>query len=163
MRHKIIISRADGVNAAYELCGLVRRAIVTTLDEEGVYVPCEVNVLFTDNEGIREINNEMRGIDSATDVLSFPMYELSPGDFDIDAEMLDEENCRLPLGDMALSIDRIKEQAVEYGHSLSREAAYLTVHSVLHLLGYDHLDEGEMKKQMRRREEEIMTRLRLPQ
>ena len=73
MRHKIIISRADGVNAAYELCGLVRRAIVTALDAEGVYVPCEISVLFTDNGGIREINNDMRGVDSATDVLSFPM------------------------------------------------------------------------------------------
>jgi len=162
MRHKIIISRADGVNAAYELCGLVRRAIVTALDAEGVYVPCEISVLFTDNEGIREINNDMRGVDSATDVLSFPMYEFTPGEFEVDSMMLDEESCRLPLGDMALSIDRIKEQAVDFGHSLSREAAYLTVHSVLHLLGYDHLDEGEMKKQMREREEEIMTELRLP-
>lgn len=163
MKHKIIFSRADGVNKAYELCGLVRRAIVTALDEEGVYVPCEISVLFTDNEGIREINKEMRDVDSATDVLSFPMYEFRPGDFEVDAEMLDEENCRLPLGDMALSIDKIKEQAADFGHSLSREAAYLTVHSVLHLLGYDHLDEGEMKRQMREREEAIMDVLRLPQ
>ncbi|MBR6522302.1 MAG: rRNA maturation RNase YbeY [Oscillospiraceae bacterium] len=163
MRHKIIFSRADGVNSAYELCGLVRRAIVTALEAEDVYVPCEVSVLFTDNEGIREINNEMRGVDSATDVLSFPMYEFTPGEFEVDADMIDEESQRLPLGDMALSIDRIREQAKDFGHSLSREAAYLTVHSVLHLLGYDHLDEGEMKKQMRKREEEIMAELRLPQ
>ncbi len=163
MKHKIIISRSGSANAAYELCGLVRRAIVSALDAEGVYLPCEISVLFTDDEGIREINNEMRGVDSATDVLSFPMYEFTPGEFEADAEQLDEENCRLPLGDMALSIDRIKDQAIEYGHSLSREAAYLTVHSVLHLLGYDHLDEGEMKKQMREREEAIMTELGLPQ
>lgn len=163
MRHKIIISRADGVNAAYELCGLVRRAIVTALDAEGVYIPCEINVLFTDNDGIRAINNEMRGVDSATDVLSFPMYAFTPGDFEVDACQLDEGSCRLPLGDMALSIDRIKEQAADFGHSISREAAYLTVHSILHLLGYDHLDEGEMKKQMREREEAIMNELRLPQ
>ncbi len=163
MTHKIIFSRDKGVTAAYELCGLVRRAIVTALEAEDVYVPCEISVLFTDNEGIREINKEMRDVDSATDVLSFPMYEFTPGEFDIDTDMIDEESHRLPLGDMALSIDRIKEQAKDFGHSLSREAAYLTVHSVLHLLGYDHLDEGEMKKQMRQREEAIMNELGLPQ
>ena len=163
MRHKIIISHDDGVNAAYELSGLVRRAIVTALDAEGMSVPCEVSVLFTDDEGIRSINKEMRDVDSPTDVLSFPMV-MFPEDAD-DAlleAMMDEETGRLALGDMALSADRIRAQAAEYGHSLSREAAYLTVHSVLHLLGYDHLDEGEEKQRMRAREEAIMALLQLP-
>ncbi len=161
MKHNIIIGHADGVSAAYELSGLVRRALVTALNAEGVYVPCEINVLFTNDEGIREINREMRGVDSATDVLSFPMHDFVPGAFDVSADELCEDGGRLALGDMALSVDHIRSQAREFGHSLSREAAYLTVHSALHLLGYDHLDEGEQKRLMRGREKAIMAQLGL--
>ena len=122
--------------------------------------PCEIDVELTDDETIHEINREMREVDRATDVLSFPMFELSPGELP-GTEDADPGTGYVPLGDMVLSMERVKAQAKEYGHSNRRELAYLAVHSVLHLLGYDHMDEGEMKAQMRAREEAIMAVLGL--
>ena len=116
----------------------------------------QVTVTITDDEGIRKYNNEFRQIDKATDVLSFPLndfYRSVPG-CEM-GELMDPVTCCVPLGDMIISVERAREQAREYGHSEKRELSYLVVHSVLHLLGYDHLDEGEMKKQMRAREEAI--------
>ena len=100
----------------------------------------------------------MRGIDKATDVLSFPAFTLSPGELPA-LEDADPGTGLVPLGDMVLSLERAAAQAREYGHAQSRELAYLTVHSVLHLLGYDHLDEGPMKVRMRAREEAILEEL----
>ena len=140
---------------------LVRRTIRAALREEGVRVPCEVSVLFTDDEGIRELNREQRQVDSATDVLSFPAFTFTAGAFDPSEGEPDPDSGRLPLGDMALNLDRISSQGEEYGHGPKRETAYLTAHSVLHLLGYDHLDEGEQKRQMREREEIIMRKMHL--
>ena len=141
----------------------IKRCIRGALEQEGVTVPCEINVLLTDNPGIREINRELRDVDRETDVLSFPMFELTPGEFPEDvSDLLDPGSSLLPLGDMALSVEKIKSQAEEFGHSQEREIGYLTVHSVLHLLGYDHLDEGPMKKQMRAREDAIMEYLNIP-
>ena len=139
---------------------LVRRTIRTALAAEKVAVPCEVSVLFTDDEGIRELNREQRQVDSATDVLSFPAFTFTPGAFDPADGEPDPESGRLPLGDMALNLDRIRCQGEEYGHGPKRETAYLTAHSLLHLLGYDHLDEGEQKRRMREREEIIMRKMR---
>ena len=102
----------------------------------------------------------MREIDRATDVLSFPMFDLAPGEHPGE-EDADPDTGLVPLGDMCISLQRARAQAQEYGHSFEREVCYLCVHSVLHLLGYDHLDEGEMKRQMRTREEEIMKQLKL--
>ena len=114
-------------------------------------------MLITDDRGIREVNRGYRGIDKPTDVLSFPMQEISsPGAFEFDPGALDPETGILPLGDIILSAERVYEQAREYGHTLARETAYLTVHSVLHLLGYDHIDEAEGRKKMRAREDAIM-------
>lgn len=140
---------------------LVRRTIRAALRAEGITVPCEVSVLFTDDEGIRSLNREQRQVDSATDVLSFPAFVFRPGAFDPAEGEADPETGRLPLGDMALNLDRIRSQGEEYGHGPKRETAYLTAHSVLHLLGYDHLDEGEQKRQMREREEIIMRKMHL--
>ncbi len=117
----------------------VKRAAAAALKAEGVTVPCE-----------------QRGVDRATDVLSFPMNELTPGAFDPDACEWDYETDRAMLGDMVISMERCAEQAGTYGHSFAHEVSYLTVHSVLHLLGYDHVDEGEDKRRMRAREKEIM-------
>ena len=137
--------------------GIIREAIRATLAAEGISAECEINVLLTNDSGIREINRIQRQLDKATDVLSFPMFDLTPGNFPRDCQsMLDPETGYLPLGDMVISLERAKAQAEEYGHSIRREVGYLTVHSILHLLGYDHLDEGEMKRQMRAREESIM-------
>ena len=125
--------------------------------------PCEINVLVTDDAGIRAINNAYRDIDHATDVLSFPMFELTPGELPEDwSEYRDPATHKVPLGDMAISLERAKAQAAEFGHSAEREVGYLTIHSVLHLLGYDHVDEGPMKKQMRAREEAILAEVELP-
>ena len=135
---------------------IISKCIETTLAMENVTVPCEINVLITNNQGIRAINLASRAIDSATDVLSFPMFQLQPGTPPEDwSEYTDPETDLCPLGDMALSFERAAAQAKEFGHSLRREIGYLTIHSVLHLLGYDHLDEGPQKAQMRKREEEI--------
>ena len=122
--------------------------------------PCEVDVLLTDDDGIHEINREMRQVDRPTDVLSFPEFELTPGQLP-GPEDADPGTGLIPLGDMVLSMERVSAQAKEYGHSKRRELSYLVTHSVLHLLGYDHLDEGPMKAQMRAREEAIMALLGL--
>ena len=134
--------------------------IETSLD----YVKCpyetEVSLLLTTDEEIKEINRMQRQIDRATDVLSFPMadYE-TPGDFshlDEDAGLFHPDTGELMLGDIVISVDKVFEQAEEYGHSLLREYAFLIAHSMLHLSGYDHMEDDE-KKEMRRREEELLT------
>lgn len=141
-------------------CALIRRTIRTALAAEGLTAPCEVDVLLTDDDGIHEINREMRQVDRPTDVLSFPEFELTPGQLP-GPEDADPGTGLIPLGDMVLSMGRVAAQAREYGHSKRRELSYLVTHSVLHLLGYDHLDEGPMKAQMRVREEAIMALLGL--
>ena len=157
MNHEIIID-SELEEDTGPVRELLERVIPAALDAEGVTVPCEVDVLFTDDAGIHEINLEQRGVDRPTDVLSFPMFELTPGDKP-SAEDADPATGLVPLGDMVLSLERAREQAAEYGHSVEREAAYLAVHSVLHLLGYDHMDEGPMKARMRQREEAILGEL----
>ena len=159
MKHDIYID--------WELAGpnpykpLLTRVITAALAAEHVPIPCGVDVLLTTDEGIREINLEQRQIDGATDVLSFPMLELTPGTppDGTGEDELDPETGLCPLGDMVISVDRARAQAEEFGHSVQREIAYLAVHSVLHLLGYDHLDEGPQKARMRAREEAILEEL----
>ena len=134
----------------------LKKCIEAALVAEGVRVPCEINVLVADNQTIRAINKAYRNIDKETDVLSFPMFQFEPGRLPADlSPFLDPETGLLPLGDMAISYEKAKAQAAEFGHSVKRELGYLTIHSILHLLGYDHVDEGPMKKQMREREEAI--------
>ncbi len=113
-----------------------------------------VDVTLTDDERIREVNRQTRQMDRATDVLSFPMLDFVQGEYQGRANMdRDPETGRLFLGDVLISLERACAQAAEYGHSPERECAYLTVHSLLHLLGYDHMDEGPEKAAMREREE----------
>ncbi len=134
----------------------IRRCIQEVLKAEGVSVPCEINVLVTNDTGIRVVNRESRDLDKPTDVLSFPMFQFVPGELPQDwTEHQDPATGLVPLGDMCISLERAVAQAGEFGHSVRREVGYLTIHSMLHLLGYDHLDEGEQKKQMRAREEAI--------
>ena len=154
-RHYIPIT-ADVPGAASESnCALIRKVIRTALTAEGVDFPCEVDVLLTNDSGIHAINREMRQVDDATDVLSFPEFDLRPGELP-SAEDADPGTDLVPLGDMVISMEHVAAQAKEYGHSNRRELAYLVVHSVLHLLGYDHLDEGPQKARMRAREEAIL-------
>ena len=152
---------ADVPGAANDAnCALIRRTIRTALAAEGLTAPCEVDVLLTDDDGIHEINRELRQVDRPTDVLSFPEFELTPGQLP-GPEDADPGTGLIPLGDMVLSMERVAAQAREYGHSKRRELSYLVTHSVLHLLGYDHMDEGPQKARMRAREEAVMAVLGL--
>ena len=138
----------DKETITYRLKMLIRRAVEETLAYEGVEDDCEVSVTFCDNEEIRELNLRFRNIDRATDVLSFPLFD----DDGMDAHV-EELDCM--LGDIVLSLERARQQAEEYGHSFEREVAFLTVHSTLHLLGYDHETGEEDEAEMRRRQTEI--------
>lgn len=138
---------------------LIRQTVNAVLKSENASAPCMVDVTITDDAEIRLLNRRFMGKDRPTDVLSFPMQNMTAGKFEYDAGELDAQTGRLPLGDIVISMDRAKAQAKEYGHSVRREVAYLTVHSMLHLLGYDHMDEAEEKKLMRSREEFILERL----
>lgn len=156
MNHEILMeTEVDGAEPYAEL---LRRVIPAALEAEGVPFPCEVDVLFTDDEGIHQINLEQRQVDRPTDVLSFPMFDLRPGEHPTQEDADPGDNL-VPLGDMVISLERAKAKGEEYGHGTRREVAYLAVHSVLHLLGYDHMDEGPMKAQMRAREEAILEQL----
>ena len=139
---------------------IITKCIETTLAAENITVPCEINVMVTDDKGIHAVNLASRQIDRPTDVLSFPMFELEPGNPPEDWEdYLDPATELCPLGDMCISLERAIAQAKEFGHSSRREVGYLTIHSMLHLLGYDHLDEGPQKAQMRGREETIASEI----
>lgn len=156
MRHKVIVSNAVGAPAA--CVRLIKKAVRRTLSVQGVEAKCTVSVLITGPEEIKELNTRMRGVESVTDVLSFPALNIKAGEQPV-PDAYDRHGAY--LGDMAINIERAKEQALEYGHSLERETAYLAVHSVLHLLGYDHMDEGEDKKLMRSREEAVLETMSL--
>ena len=158
-RHYLPIT-ADVPGISNEKRAFIRKVIRTALAAEGVTFPCEIDVLLTHDAGIHQINRDMRQVDRATDVLSFPEFDLTPGQLPGE-EDADPGTGLVPLGDMVISMEHVAAQAKEYGHSNRRELAYLVVHSVLHLLGYDHLDEGPMKAQMRGREEAIMAELGL--
>ena len=158
MNHNIIIS-SDLEEDTREVEALLQAVIPAALEAEGVAVPCEVDVLLTDDAGIHAINLEQREVDAPTDVLSFPMFQYEPGRPPVDASDADPATGLTPLGDMVISLERARAQGEEYGHGTRREAAYLAVHSVLHLLGYDHIDEGPEKARMRAREEAILGEL----
>ena len=135
---------------------IVNKMVVSALDFENCPYETEVSVTFVDDEEIRKINSEYRGIDKSTDVLSFPFNEFEiPGNFDDIEESVDAfnpETGELLLGDIILSTDHIVEQAIEYGHSETRELAFLVVHSMLHLMGYDHMvDEDRVIMEERQR------------
>ena len=156
MEHEVYVSRERTGLGHREAAGLIRKAGSRTLDAEGIGVPCVISVMLTDDEGIHAVNKEFRDVDRATDVLSFPLNELTPGAFDPDECERDLDTGAVMLGDVMISLERCEAQGEEFGHGFNREIQYLTVHSVLHLLGYDHVDEGEMKAQMRAREKAIM-------
>jgi probable rRNA maturation factor len=144
-----------------ETAALVKKAIACTLECEEIDAPCQVEVMLTDEDTIHEINMENRGVDSATDVLSFPLNELQPGKFSKDVCEIDPGTKTVLLGDMVICIPRCEAQGEEYGHGYKREVCYLAVHSTLHLLGYDHMDEGEEKRLMRAHEDTVMEKLKI--
>ena len=139
---------------------IIRDVVEASLDYEKCPYEAEVNVILTDNEAIREINREQRQIDSATDVLSFPMVDYeTPSDFDHVEEAVEDyfnpETGELMLGDIVISVEKVEEQAEKYGHSQTRELAFLVAHSMLHLCGYDHMEEEE-RLEMEERQRAIL-------
>ena len=161
MTHKINLVFEQFSLQKYAINNIIHKCIQETLRAEGISAKCEINVLVTNDAGIHTINRESRNIDSPTDVLSFPMFQLEAGNPPKDwSAYADPETGLVPLGDMCISLERAAAQAQEFGHSVRREVGYLTIHSMLHLLGYDHLDEGEQKRKMRAREEAIAAGIR---
>jgi len=161
-----IDNRQNKIEVTEQLQKTIKDVIEYALKEEKLFIDSEVSVIFIDNQEIKEINSKYRGIDEITDVLSFPMLEYPENkvfkdvyvNYEFDQSDLNEE--RLVLGDVALSLEKSLQQCEEFNHSFLRECAYLTVHSILHLLGYDHMDELE-KNIMRKREEEILSNFKI--
>ena len=158
MEHRVTVTSELTEDTA-DVEALLEWVIPAVLAAEGVDVPCAVEVLLTDDAGIHQINLDQRGVDAPTDVLSFPMFDLRPGQHPTPADADPGTGGVVMLGDMVIDLDRARAQGEEFGHGPVREVAYLAVHSALHLLGYDHLDEGPMKAQMRAREETILGEL----
>ena len=159
MKLKLYFSNGqDKIAVTPALKDLIIKTVCTVIESEK-YInnivmsaynnPCEISVTFTDNEGIRIVNNDTRGIDSETDVLSFPMFD---GVVDTSVET--------SLGDILLSLEKAEQQSYTFGHSLEREVAFLVAHSVLHLVGYDHIEEDD-EREMRSKQRTIMKKLHL--
>ena len=156
MRETMIYFMNDTDKAVtYKQKMLTRAAVEATLDYEGFYNDVEISLTYTDDAGIKKLNAEFRGIDKATDVLSFPLTDFEG----TDEPPVDEP--AIGLGDIVISLETAKRQAEEFGHSFEREVAFLTVHSMLHLLGYDHVDSEENDAEMRRRQREILEKMGL--
>ncbi len=161
MAAEITVTRTKTGLGHPETAALVKKAISAALEAEGIEGTCYIDVTLTDDDTIREINRENRNVDRATDVLSFPLNELTPGHFDPEKCERDYDRGGVYLGDMVINIPQCDRQGEEYGHGYRREVSYLAVHSTLHLLGYDHVDEGEDKRLMRKREDIIMEKLKI--
>lgn len=158
----IIFEDESGRELTFDGQALAEQVVEAVLDMEQCPYEAEISLLLTNNEGIHEVNKETRDIDRPTDVLSFPALEYeTPGDFDF---LEEEELCfhpetgELMLGDILVSVDKVYEQAEEYGHSLKREYAFLIAHSMLHLCGYDHMETNEAKV-MEQKQEEVLSAL----
>ena len=149
----------------FDIRELAELVVDAVLEHEKCPYEAEISLLLTHNDEIHEMNLEHRGIDRATDVLSFPMLEFDhPGDFSIideeTADVFDPESGELMLGDIVISVDKVLEQAQEYGHSPKREYAFLIAHSMLHLCGYDHMDDEE-RKVMEEKQRAIMEKINI--
>lgn len=159
-------NKQDTIEVKDELINLINEVIEFALNEENVNIESEVSLTFVDNKSIKGINKQFRNIDSETDVLSFPMLDYTDdrifkeeySNFKFDEKYTDDG--KLVLGDIVVSLEKAKEQSIEFGHSFVREVIYLIVHSLLHLLGYDHMNEND-KKRMREREEYILQKFDL--
>ena len=153
----ILENEQDKERLTPEIEKAITDVCTAVLDSEECEFDAQISVTLVDNEAIREINNEQRGIDKATDVLSFPMLEFdedgnADGEYETDGDFI-------VLGDIVISMERAREQSTEYGHSILREVAFLTAHSMLHLLGYDHVDDEEGERIMNEKQESVLTSL----
>lgn len=158
MAELIIENEQNKEEITAELTDTIQAVCDRALKSEECDFDAEISITFTDNDGIRQINKEYRGIDKPTDVLSFPMLEFDENGIASDAE-LDSDGDLIMLGDIVISLERAREQSIEFGHSFKREVAFLTAHSMLHLLGYDHVDDVEGEKLMRQKQDAVLNSL----
>ena len=161
----ITIERESDIPLPFSEQEVAEAVISETLDYEDCPYEVQVNIILTNNDEIQQINLEQRGIDAPTDVLSFPMIEYAyPSDFTVleadGMDSFDPDTGELILGDIVISVDKVIEQAEKYNHGVKREYAFLIAHSMLHLFGYDHMDELE-RENMELKQEEILTRLNI--
>ncbi len=159
----VTIERESDIPLPFSEQEVAEAVIMETLDYEDCPYEVQVNIILTTNEEIRQINLEQRGVDAPTDVLSFPMIEYAyPSDFTVlegdSMDNFDPDSGELILGDIVISVDKVMEQAEKYNHEVKREYAFLIAHSMLHLFGYDHMDEVE-RENMEIRQDEILNRL----
>ena len=159
----VTIERESDIPLPFSEQEIAEAVIMETLDYEDCPYEVQVNIILTTNEEIRQINLEQRGVDAPTDVLSFPMIEYAyPSDFSVlegdSMDNFDPDSGELILGDIVISVDKVMEQAEKYNHEVKREYAFLIAHSMLHLFGYDHMDEVE-RENMEIRQDEILNRL----
>lgn len=162
----LIDNRQNKIEITEDINKKIKKVIEYALKEEKVNIDYEISVIYIDNKQIKELNRKYRDIDRETDVLSFPMlqypekkvFKETYNNFKFDDSYFDKD--KLVLGDIAVSLEKAVEQSEEFGHSFLREVCYLTIHSVLHLLGYDHMEEDE-KIIMRKREEEILDKFKI--
>ncbi len=161
----ILMEKETDFETGFDYKKLLKKVVAKSIELENCPYECEVNITFTDDNGIRVLNRDFRGLDVPTDVLSFPMAEYTvPADFSMREEdgavasYFNPESGELLLGDIVISLERADEQAKQYGHSLKREVCFLTAHSMLHLMGYDHMEE-EDRKVMEDKQEEILNAL----
>lgn len=159
----VTIERESDIPLPFSEQEIAEAVIMETLDYEDCPYEVQVNIILTTNEEIRQINLEQRGVDAPTDVLSFPMIEYAyPSDFTVlegdSMDNFDPDSGELILGDIVISVDKVMEQAEKYNHEVKREYAFLIAHSMLHLFGYDHMDEVE-RENMEIRQDEILNRL----
>ena len=158
MNNRIRVHTAQkGLGLSLKTVRLIQGCAETALLCEGMTIPCQIDVTLTDDAGIRAVNREQRGLDRATDVLSFPALNYRDGKGEPDSTDFDPETGLLFLGDIVISAERARAQAEEYGHDMNRECGFLIVHSVMHLLGYDHEDGEERQKLMRSHEEQALS------
>ncbi len=156
----ILLDNETDISLGIEYEKIADKVVNACLDYLNCPYECEVNILLTDNAGIKEVNKQTRNIDKETDVLSFPSIDYeTPGDFSIVendvSSYFNSDSGELILGDIMISLDKVAEQSETYGHSLTREYAFLIAHSMLHLSGYDHIDEEE-RMDMERMQDEIL-------
>lgn len=147
----------DKVKISFKIRSLIKKAVKETLTEEKFEYPAEISISFVDNQKIHELNREYREKDRPTDVLSFPMWEKEELS---DGSALDGH--AVTLGDIIISAEKAQAQAEEYGHSIEREITFLSVHSTLHLLGYDHEISEEDEKYMNKKQEDVLVKIGLP-
>lgn len=154
----IIENEQDDEEVSEELIDMIKSVCEAVMEEEECDFDAEISITLTDNDGIREINSETRDIDKATDVLSFPMLEFDEDGADAEYEY---DGDMVMLGDIVISMERARAQAIEFNHSMRREVAFLVAHSMLHLLGYDHVDDKEGEKVMCEKQDKILNSLNI--